>query len=216
MLTASAQGSRTVLGLLAGMALAGCAARGAKVESTPGEISGNGAASAQGTGAPDGGSYPSPMAGQRPKLGERAPDFTLPGPGGTSVHLADLLGKGPVVVYFYPKDETAGCTAEACAFRDAYEDFGSAGAQVVGISRDDPESHRRFAAHHRLPFLLLSDPTGEVHDRYGVASRLGGILRDRVTFVVDREGVVRHVFSSGLRMRAHVDESLAIVRQLAR
>ena len=155
------------------------------------------------------------VAGQRPKLGERAPDFTLPGPGGTSVHLADLLGKGPLVVYFYPKDETAGCTAEACAFRDAYEDFGSAGAQVVGISRDDPESHRRFAAHHRLPFLLLSDPTGEVHDRYGVASRLGGILRDRVTFVLDREGVVRHVFSSGLRMRAHVDESLAIVRRLA-
>jgi len=218
MVTASASScwARTVVGLLAGMAVAGCAARGGKVESRPGEISGNSGATTEGTGTLDGGSYPSAVAGQRPKLGERAPDFTLPGPGGASVHLADLLGKGPVVVYFYPKDETAGCTAEACAFRDAYEDFGSAGAQVVGISRDDAESHRRFAAHHRLPFLLLSDPTGEVHDRYGVASHLGGILRDRVTFVLDREGVVRHVFSSAVRMRAHVDESLAIVRQLAR
>jgi peroxiredoxin Q/BCP len=155
------------------------------------------------------------MAGQRPQIGERAPDFTLVGPEGKAVRLADRLGRGPLVLYFYPKDETAGCTVEACAFRDAYEDFVAAGAEVVGVSRDDQGSHARFVAHHRLPFLLLSDPTGEAHERYGVRRRLGGLVTDRVTFVIDRAGVVRHTFDSMLRFGAHVSEALATVRALA-
>jgi thioredoxin-dependent peroxiredoxin len=149
----------------------------------------------------------------RPAVGEPAPDFTLPGPGGAPVSLADLLRRGPVVLYFYPKDQTPGCTMEACAFRDAIDAFGSAGAQVVGISRDDETSHARFAAKHKLPFLLLSDTTGETHARYGVTKKLG-LIPDRMTFVIDREGIIRHVFQSMIRMRAHVDESLAIVRRL--
>ena len=149
-----------------------------------------------------------------PKIGESAPDFTLPGAGGAPVHLDDLVAKGAVVLYFYPKDETSVCTAEACAFRDAYEDFVAAGAQVVGVSRDDTESHARFATGHRLPFLLLSDPTGEVHARYGVRSQLGGLLKDRLTFVLDRGRIVRHVFASRVRFQAHVDEALRIVRTL--
>jgi peroxiredoxin Q/BCP len=153
------------------------------------------------------------VTGRRPRVGERAPDFTLPGPGGAPVSLAEVLGKGPVVVYFYPKDETLGCTVEACAFRDLFEEFVGAGAEVLGVSRDDAESHARFAAHHTLPFRLLSDPTGEVHARYGVARHLG-IVPERITFVIDRDGIVRHVVSSMVRMRAHVNESLAMVRQL--
>jgi thioredoxin-dependent peroxiredoxin len=146
-------------------------------------------------------------------VGERAPEFTLPGPGGRAVSLAALLRGGTVVLYFYPKDQTPGCTMEACAFRDDIDAFSAAGAQVVGISRDDEASHARFAAKHKLPFLLLSDTTGETHTRYGVTKKLG-FIPDRMTFVIDRQGIVRHVFSSMLRMRAHVDESLATVRRL--
>src|SRR4051794_10775942 len=125
----------------------------------------------------------------RPRIGERAPDFKLVGPDGKTVGLAELLGKGPIVLYFYPKDETSGCIVEACAFRDSYEEFVAAGAEVVGVSRDDQTSHARFVEKHRLPFLLLSDPTGEAHERYGVRRHLGGLLNDRVTFVIDRAGI---------------------------
>jgi peroxiredoxin Q/BCP len=150
----------------------------------------------------------------RPAVGAPAPDFTLPGPGGRLVSLTDLRREGAVVLYFYPKDQTPGCTLEACGFRDEIDAFRDAGAQVVGVSRDDETSHARFAAKHKLPFLLLSDTTGAVHARYGVTKTLG-LIPDRTTFVIDRDGVVRHVFSSMIRMRAHVDESLAIVRRLA-
>src|SRR5664279_3661458 len=134
-----------------------------------------------------------------PRVGERAPEFTLVGMDGATVKLGELLKRGPIVLYFYPKDETAGCTIEACSFRDSHEEFVKAAAQVVGISRDDQTSHQRFAAKHSLPFQLLSDPTEEVHDAYGVGTTLG-VLRDRVTFVIDSHGIVRHVFNSKIRM----------------
>jgi peroxiredoxin Q/BCP len=153
-------------------------------------------------------------ARSRLRVGERAPDFTLPGPGGKLFTLAELLREGVLVLYFYPKDQTPGCTIEACAFRDEIDAFTAAGAQVVGVSRDDEESHARFTAKHKLTFLLLSDENGEVHERYGVHKKLG-FIPDRSTFVIDREGIVRHEFSSMIRMRAHVQESLAIVRSLA-
>jgi peroxiredoxin Q/BCP len=157
------------------------------------------------------------MPGERPPtlptVGAPAPAFTLPGPRGRSVSLAELLRGGAVVLYFYPKDQTPGCTMEACGFRDELDSFTEAGAQVVGISRDDEASHARFAAKHKLPFLLLSDTTGETHARYGVTKKLG-FIPDRTTFVIDRDGIVRHVFSSMIRMRAHIDESLAMVRRL--
>lgn len=150
----------------------------------------------------------------RPNVGDQAPDFTLLDPGGARVHLSELLSRKVIVLYFYPKDETPGCTVESCAFRDAYDDFTAAGAEVVGVSRDDGASHRKFAAHHQLPFVLLSDPEGRVHDLYGVRTRLG-FLRDRVTFVIDRSGIVRHVFTSMIDMQGHVKKALPIVRELA-
>src|SRR6185369_3556591 len=142
------------------------------------------------------------------KVGERAPDVTLIGPDGAPARLADLFGRKAIVLYFYPKDETTGCTIEACAFRDTYQAFVDAGAEVIGVSRDDRESHRRFAAAHDLPFLLLSDPDGAAHAAYGVKSRLGNLVRDRMTFVIDRSGVIRMVFNSMLRFSAHAAKAL--------
>ena len=145
-------------------------------------------------------------------VGDRAPDFTLSSSTGV-VRLTDVLRQKAVVLYFYPKDETPGCTAEACAFRDSYEVFTQAGAEVIGVSDDTVESHQAFAAHHRLPFRLLSDPGGEVRRQYGVSGWLG-LLRGRVTFVIDRQGIVRHVFDSQLQATRHVDEALDTIRNL--
>ncbi len=148
-----------------------------------------------------------------PKAGDSAHDLTLPDQDGKPVTLSALWAQGPVVLYFYPKDETAGCTAEACSFRDSFEVFRDAGAQVVGVSRDSIASHKNFAAHHRLPFTLLADVDGVGHRAWGVQKRLG-LLTDRVTFVIDKKGTVRHTFASHLRMGAHIDASLAVVKQL--
>src|SRR5216110_1694591 len=106
-------------------------------------------------------------------VGERAPDFELPSSRGGTVRLSDFSGQKNVVLFFYPKDGTAGCTVEACTFRDAYEEFAEAGAEVLGISSDSIDSHNQFAARHRLPMQLLSDIGGAVRARYGVKSTLG-------------------------------------------
>ena len=148
-----------------------------------------------------------------PQAGDRATDFTLPNQDGQAVTLSALWQKGPLVLYFYPKDETPGCTAEACAFRDSYEVYQDAGASVVGVSRDSVESHKAFTQHHRLPFTLLADVDGIAHKAWGIQKRLG-LLTDRVTFVIDQTGTVQHTFASHLRMGKHMDESLAVVKKL--
>jgi peroxiredoxin Q/BCP len=145
------------------------------------------------------------------QLGDAMPDVTLVGDSGP-VRLRDHIGKA-LVVYFYPKDETYGCTVEACGFRDAYQGFTDAGAEVIGISRDDAKSHEAFKSNHRLPFLLLSDPGGTVGETWGVAGGL--FLAGRVTFVFDKAGVLRHKFESRLRFSRHVDEALAVVKKLS-
>lgn len=146
------------------------------------------------------------------RVGDVAPDFTLPDQTGTPVRLRDLLGR-TTVLYFYPKDQTPGCTIEARAFRDSYEGFAEAGAEVVGISSDSVASHRRFATKEALPFLLLSDRGGVVRELYGVEKTLG-IFPGRVTFVIDTAGVVRHVYSSQLRATRHTREALEAVDDL--
>jgi thioredoxin-dependent peroxiredoxin len=146
-------------------------------------------------------------------VGDEAPDFALPSGSGEHVRLGDLIGEKAVVLYFYPKDDTPGCTAEACSFRDGYEDFVEAGAEVVGVSSDSAESHEQFAATNGLPFILLSDGGGEVRKRYGVPSTLG-IFPGRVTYVIDKGGKVRHVFSSQFGATRHVGEALKVVRAL--
>jgi peroxiredoxin Q/BCP len=149
----------------------------------------------------------------RVEVGDKAPDFTLHSQSGQSVSLSDFLGRRVVVLYFYPKDDTPGCTAEACAFRDNYEVFTEAGAEVIGISSDSVSKHERFSGRYRLPFTLLADEGGAVRKQYGVPSSFG-ILPGRVTYVIDRQGVVRHVFSSMTNIDRHVGDALTVVRQL--
>jgi peroxiredoxin Q/BCP len=144
--------------------------------------------------------------------GDPAPDFTLEDQDGRPVRLADLRGR-PVVVYFYPKDDTPGCTRESCAFRDHYAAFQDAGAEVLGISSDPPASHKAFADKHRLPFRLLADAGGRVRAAFRVP-RTAGLLPGRVTYVIDREGVIRHAFNSQLAATRHVDEALEVLRRL--
>jgi peroxiredoxin Q/BCP len=150
---------------------------------------------------------------QAVSVGDKAPDFTLPSQSGTPVSLSDYRGERVVVLYFYPKDNTRGCTAEACAFRDSHEVFAEAGAEVIGVSSDSVDSHGEFSSRHHLPFVLLSDKSGAVRKRYGVPTSFG-ILPGRVTYVIDREGTVRHIFSSMTNIDRHVGDALAVVKRL--
>jgi peroxiredoxin Q/BCP len=146
-------------------------------------------------------------------VGSKAPDFTLPSQSGEMVNLRDFLGNRPIVLFFYPKDDTLGCTREACAFRDSFEEFREFYAEVIGISSDSVESHRSFAEKHSLPFTLLSDEGGEIRGLYKVPSTLG-IFPGRVTYVIDRDGIVKHVFSSQLGFVDHVEEALHALRSI--
>jgi peroxiredoxin Q/BCP len=148
-----------------------------------------------------------------PLLNQPAPDFTREAHDGQQVGLADYRGKNVVVLYFYPKDGTPVCTKEACAFRDAYEEFTKLGAVVIGVSADSPERHRAFAASRSLPFLLLSDQDGSLRNAYQVPKALG-ILPGRVTYVIDKQGIIRHVFSALFSAEQHVAEAIKIVRGL--
>lgn len=147
------------------------------------------------------------------QIGERAPDFRLPALRGGEVGLSDFFGKKNVVLFFYPKDETLGCTVEACTFRDAYQDFRDAGAEVIGISSDSIESHAAFAEHHHLPMQLLADSGGRVRAMYGVKPSLG-FIDGRETLIIDKQGIVRHVFRSQVRVKQHVEESLGVLARL--
>ena len=150
------------------------------------------------------------------EVGDQAPDFTLPSDGGGTVALKALKGS-PVVLYFYPKDDTSGCTAQACAFRDALPDFSKVKAEVVGISRDSVASHDKFKQKYELPFPLASDEDGKVCDAYGVwveksmyGRKYMGI--ERATFLIDGEGVVRKIWRK-VKVPGHAEQVLAAVRE---
>ena len=146
-------------------------------------------------------------------VGDKAPDFTLDSQTGENVTLSDFFGKKNLVLYFYPKDETPGCTREACTFRDSYELFTDLGAEVIGVSADTVESHKAFAEHHNLPFTLLSDLDNNVRKLYGATSTLG-FIPGRVTFIIDKKGVVRHVFSSQLQPEKHIEEAKEVLKRI--
>lgn len=148
------------------------------------------------------------------QVGDAAPDFTLPDQSGNPVQLRELLGRTAVVLYFYPKDSTPGCTIEARTFQNSYDAFTRAGAEVVGISSDSVASHRRFATAEKLSFPLLSDRAGAVRALYGVEKTLG-VLPGRVTYVIDTTGIVRHVYSSQLMVMRHSAEALEALRALS-
>jgi len=149
-------------------------------------------------------------------VGMEAPDFTLPDAEGRPVRLRDFRGR-TVVLYFYPKDDTPGCTVEACGFRDAYDRYVEAGAVVIGISPDDVASHARFARKYGLPFLLLADPDHRVAEAYGVWKEKHQYGRsfwgiERTTFVIDAEGRIKRVFER-VRPQGHSDEVLEALRR---
>jgi peroxiredoxin Q/BCP len=146
--------------------------------------------------------------------GAKAPDFTLNDQDGNPVSLARFRGQKNVVVYFYPKDDTPGCTKESCAFRDQFTAFSDVGAEVIGISSDSEASHKAFAQKHRLPFRLLADRGAKVRSAFGVPATLG-LLPGRVTYIIDKEGVIRHAFNSQIQATQHVDEALQVLKKLS-
>ena len=145
--------------------------------------------------------------------GQPAPPFTLKDAAGTAWSLDALRAGGPVVLFFYPRDESAICTREVCAFRDAHQDFAETGAAVVGISSDDAEAHAGFARKQNLNYLLLSDPGGAVRKAYGIPKTLG-LVDGRATFVIDRAGVVRMAYAAQLVAEGHTTRALETVRTL--
>jgi peroxiredoxin Q/BCP len=147
------------------------------------------------------------------KVGDKAPNFCLPSANdGKEICLSDFLGKSNVVLYFYPKDESIGCTKEACSFRDGMEKFKRYDAEVIGINADTVESHKSFATNHNLPFILLSDSRREVIRAYGAKARLLGYTK-RITYVIDKQGVIRKIISS-MRPSPHVEQSLEVLQSL--
>ena len=149
------------------------------------------------------------------KTGQQIPLFSLRDHNNELFMIDSLIGSKNMVVYFYPKDDTAGCTAEACSFRDQYEDLMDLGAEVIGISADPPESHKRFREKNRLPFRLLSDPGNKVRKLFGVHGEFFGLIPARVTFVIDSTGTVRHVFNSQFNVRKHVKEATEILKKIS-
>ena len=141
-------------------------------------------------------------------VGDKVPDFALLDQNGKEFNVGDYAGKRAMVIYFYPKDDTPGCTKEACSFRDSFEEFTDRNVEVVGISADSVESHLNFAKKYNLPFSLLADTENKVRNLFGVKGNLMGLIPGRVTYVINKEGVVVYVFESQLKATKHIDESL--------
>jgi len=148
------------------------------------------------------------------KIGSIIPAFTLPDQNGNPFSIGSLLGKKNLVIYFYPKDDSPGCTAQACSFRDQFEVFTEADAVIIGISGQSVKSHKEFAEKHRLSFTLLSDEGNKIRKLFGVPTNLLGLLPGRVTYVADKNGKVIYTFNSQLQTEKHVDEALRILQKL--
>jgi peroxiredoxin Q/BCP len=148
------------------------------------------------------------------KVGTVAPVFSLLDQDGKEVDVGEMIGRKALVVYFYPKDFSSGCTMEAHEFREMHEEFLKNGAEVIGISSDDVVTHKRFAEEHQLPFILLSDPDNKVRDIYGAwgTAKTPG----RVTYLIDRQGIIRMVFSSQIQPRKHISEALKVLEEITR
>ena len=146
------------------------------------------------------------------KIGDKAPDFTLQSNTSEKVTLSQFFGKKNIVLFFYPMDESPVCSREAEAFRDNYEAFKKMDAEVIGISSQSVESHKEFASHHNLPYILLSDIDNSVRKLYGVPATLG-VVPGRVTYVIDKEGIVKHLFSSQFQPAKHAEEALRALKR---
>jgi peroxiredoxin Q/BCP len=148
------------------------------------------------------------------KVGSSIPEFTLPDQNGNLFDIKSVIGKKNLVIYFYPKDDSPGCTAQACSFRDQFEVFAEADALIIGISGQSVESHKEFAEKHRLSFTLLSDEGDKIRKQFGVPTNFLGLLPGRVTYVADKTGKVIFIFNSQTKATEHVDEALRILKEL--
>ena len=148
------------------------------------------------------------------QVGDKIPNFTAKDSSGNDFLSSSVIGIKPVVFYFYPKDNTPGCTAQACSFRDQYEDFKDLGAEVIGISSDSVQSHEKFIKRYKLPFLLLSDNDKKLRNLFGVKTSLFGFLPGRVTYVADNNGIIQLIFDS-LVATNHIPRALKIIKKMA-
>lgn len=150
------------------------------------------------------------------KVGDKLPVFKAKDADGNDFDSLKFVGKKPLVIYFYPKDNTPGCTAEACSFRDRFEDFKDLGAEIIGISSDSVVSHQKFAKQYKLPFILLSDTDKKITNLFGVPSGLFGLLPGRVTYVIDKNGIIKLIFNSSLMATKHISKALEVIKELAK
>ncbi len=149
---------------------------------------------------------------QQIEVGSKVPSFTLNDQDGKPFNIDTVAGKYPLVIFFYPKDESSVCTKEVCSFRDSFDKFHEYGAKVIGISGDDVNSHKEFATHHNLNFTLLADPGNKVRKLFGVPKTL--FIPGRVTYIIDRKGIVIHQFNAMMQSDKHVEEALAALKTM--
>jgi peroxiredoxin Q/BCP len=146
------------------------------------------------------------------KIGEQAPQLKGIDQKGNSIDTASYIGSKNLIVYFYPKDETKGCTAQACSFRDAYEDFKELNCEVIGISGDSEASHKNFATHHLLPFILLSDSDKKIRKAFQVPKDFLGLIPGRYTFVINKTGKIIDIFHDAINMQKHFQTALEKIK----
>ena len=147
------------------------------------------------------------------KIGDSIPNFIAKDTNGNDFDSQTIIGKQPVVLYFYPKDDTPGCTQQACSFRDNYEVFTDLGAEVIGVSGDSTASHEKFAEKYKLPFTLLSDSDKKLRSLFGVPTALFGLIPGRVTYVVDDKGVIRFIFDN-MSGKIHIEKALQFLNKI--
>ena len=146
------------------------------------------------------------------KVGDRIPFFTAKDNNGNNLDVLDYIGQ-PLVIYFYPKDNTRICTEQACSFRDQYEDFKMLGAEVIGISSDSAKSHEAFASKHQLPFILVSDADKKIRKEFGVPNDLFGLVPGRTTYVTDKDGIIQMIFDS-TSGKIHIEKALEFLKTM--
>ena len=148
------------------------------------------------------------------KIGDKCPDFSLLDQNGELVTIKEIIGEKNIVIYFYPKDNTWGCTKQACSFRDSFQDFVDLGCEVIGISTDSVDSHKMFSMKYNLNFKILSDVDDEVREKFGVPKSLFGIIKGRVTYIIDKKGTVAWNFNSQLNAEGHISKSIEVLKKL--
>jgi peroxiredoxin Q/BCP len=147
------------------------------------------------------------------KIGDKVPSFTLKDQNGLDFSSQEFAGKTAMVIYFYPKDDTPGCTKEACSFRDTYSDFRDLNAKVIGISADNVSSHKKFAEKYNLPFSLLADTKNQVRKLFGVPNSMLGLVPGRVTYIVNEKGLVTGIYDNMFNSERHIKESLKALKK---